>query len=312
MMELPDYLEPFRLFSRPFPEAAVARVVSCREEATPHLLGVLERFPERWAAGEVEKDEMLLDYAMHLLAEFRESRAYRPLIRIARMAEADEILGDIIAGGLDKILAAVWDGDVKPLCELIGDPMADEYARASGLSALGVLFRGGHLERAQLLALLEAAYATNVEREPIIVWDTWAAMTADFGLEEELERVRALYDEGLADPGFEPLDSVEARLLERKDCESEPSQYACFTTASEEMGWWYCFTDAAAREEAAEPFEPRERVIGVDEDRAQSLQMPRRGPYVPPQPFKRESLKVGRNDPCPCGSGKKYKKCCSD
>ncbi|WP_418531070.1 SEC-C metal-binding domain-containing protein, partial [Hominenteromicrobium sp.] len=20
--------------------------------------------------------------------------------------------------------------------------------------------------------------------------------------------------------------------------------------------------------------------------------------------------KVGRNDPCPCGSGKKYKKCC--
>ncbi|WP_083273700.1 SEC-C metal-binding domain-containing protein [Geosporobacter ferrireducens] len=21
-------------------------------------------------------------------------------------------------------------------------------------------------------------------------------------------------------------------------------------------------------------------------------------------------IKVGRNDPCPCGSGKKYKKCC--
>ena len=25
---------------------------------------------------------------------------------------------------------------------------------------------------------------------------------------------------------------------------------------------------------------------------------------------KRESPKVGRNDPCPCGSGKKYKNCC--
>jgi uncharacterized protein YecA (UPF0149 family) len=22
------------------------------------------------------------------------------------------------------------------------------------------------------------------------------------------------------------------------------------------------------------------------------------------------SSKIGRNDPCPCGSGKKYKKCC--
>jgi preprotein translocase subunit SecA len=27
-------------------------------------------------------------------------------------------------------------------------------------------------------------------------------------------------------------------------------------------------------------------------------------------PIKREMPKVGRNDPCPCGSGKKYKKCC--
>jgi preprotein translocase subunit SecA len=26
-------------------------------------------------------------------------------------------------------------------------------------------------------------------------------------------------------------------------------------------------------------------------------------------PVKREK-KIGRNDPCPCGSGKKYKKCC--
>jgi preprotein translocase subunit SecA len=27
------------------------------------------------------------------------------------------------------------------------------------------------------------------------------------------------------------------------------------------------------------------------------------------QPFVRGGQKVGRNDPCPCGSGKKYKQC---
>lgn len=32
----------------------------------------------------------------------------------------------------------------------------------------------------------------------------------------------------------------------------------------------------------------------------------------PLAPFKYSSPKVGRNDPCPCGSGKKYKKCCFD
>lgn len=29
-----------------------------------------------------------------------------------------------------------------------------------------------------------------------------------------------------------------------------------------------------------------------------------------PQPYKRKQPKVGRNDPCPCGSGLKYKRCC--
>jgi len=28
------------------------------------------------------------------------------------------------------------------------------------------------------------------------------------------------------------------------------------------------------------------------------------------QTIRRDAPKIGRNDPCPCGSGKKYKKCC--
>jgi hypothetical protein len=29
-----------------------------------------------------------------------------------------------------------------------------------------------------------------------------------------------------------------------------------------------------------------------------------------PKPFKNPGSRIGRNDPCPCGSGRKYKKCC--
>ncbi|MFO7593208.1 MAG: SEC-C metal-binding domain-containing protein [Pseudomonadota bacterium] len=34
--------------------------------------------------------------------------------------------------------------------------------------------------------------------------------------------------------------------------------------------------------------------------------------FLPPwqEPYIRPEAKIGRNDPCPCGSGKKYKKCC--
>ena len=32
--------------------------------------------------------------------------------------------------------------------------------------------------------------------------------------------------------------------------------------------------------------------------------------YEPPEPYHNPLRNVGRNDPCPCGSGKKFKKCC--
>ena len=37
----------------------------------------------------------------------------------------------------------------------------------------------------------------------------------------------------------------------------------------------------------------------------EDVEMPQKG-----KPLVREQPKIGRNDPCPCGSGKKYKKCC--
>jgi len=34
------------------------------------------------------------------------------------------------------------------------------------------------------------------------------------------------------------------------------------------------------------------------------------GKYTGPVQFRRDTPKTGRNEPCPCGSGRKYKKCC--
>jgi len=48
--------------------------------------------------------------------------------------------------------------------------------------------------------------------------------------------------------------------------------------------------------------------IGFSEDQQAALGP--QGEGGKPQTFRREQPKVGRNDPCPCGSGKKYKKCC--
>ena len=53
-----------------------------------------------------------------------------------------------------------------------------------------------------------------------------------------------------------------------------------------------------------------EEVERIEEKRRQDYVMSRGEDTAAPVTVKRDSAKVGRNDPCPCGSGKKYKKCC--
>jgi len=53
----------------------------------------------------------------------------------------------------------------------------------------------------------------------------------------------------------------------------------------------------------------REEVSQFELDRRQTLTFGR-GEEETKKPSKREGKKIGRNDPCHCGSGKKYKKCC--
>ncbi len=56
-------------------------------------------------------------------------------------------------------------------------------------------------------------------------------------------------------------------------------------------------------------------LIGLEPDEEEDLSDIARalGAPMPSSPTTlRAPDKVGRNDPCPCGSGKKYKRCCAD
>ena len=50
----------------------------------------------------------------------------------------------------------------------------------------------------------------------------------------------------------------------------------------------------------------KEQVLAMhDDERKHMKEM-----LLPPTPLQTRRGKVGRNEPCPCGSGKKFKKCC--
>jgi len=68
---------------------------------------------------------------------------------------------------------------------------------------------------------------------------------------------------------------------------------------------YYSITKRLLKSASKEEYDDDEDDDYDDDDYADDFEI-----FDPQKPFVRETPKVGRNEPCPCGSGKKYKKCC--
>jgi len=305
MISLPDYLKPLERVTSPFPEKAVKEAIARREESIPILLEALEWTIEH--ADEVPDDYMFHECALRLLAQFRETRAFDPALRLTKHPLANELIGDTLCADLGSILGSVSGGDLGPICELIEDEEADEFARAAGLQALGALCRAGQLSREKFSRILGEFFAGKLERNEGFVWTALADVCVVFGFSEHLEAVRQARVEGWVDLEFDDWDHMEERMKSDRFDQSESRYYLLIEDMADTMRDWYCFTPEAAfasddEDEDGEDLpddepsrnEPREEISPSD---------------APSQPLQGVS-KPGRNDPCPCGSGQKFKKCC--
>ena len=52
------------------------------------------------------------------------------------------------------------------------------------------------------------------------------------------------------------------------------------------------------------------KITGEGLKQEETPTIPNKSQSAPNTPIKNQGPQVGRNDPCPCGSGKKYKNCC--
>ncbi len=120
------------------------------------------------------------------------------------------------------------------------------------------------------------------------------------GLEAMSDLVRQAFARGLIDPMDTSYD------LFRKDLGrtlADPERMAGFRydrigpldDAIGELSGWYAFSDEAKRDQE------RHAAGRVGSGLASAAAS---------QPTTNPFKGIGRNDPCPCGSGKKFKKCC--
>jgi preprotein translocase subunit SecA len=112
-----------------------------------------------------------------------------------------------------------------------------------------------------------------------------------------LADIEQAYEEGLVDPRCIGIEDVERDLAMGKEhilarLADDPHLHLVEDT-EEEMGWWSCFQ--------------HERPAWV---KTAAEASPKAEPEPAAPQIKNTKPKTGRNEPCPCGSGKKYKKCC--
>jgi Protein of unknown function (DUF1186)/SEC-C motif len=302
---IPEILKDLEHIGGRFPRDAMAAAIQQQEAITPELLRVLEAVSEDPVGHAEREDYMLHIFAIFLLSQFREKRAY-PLIVKMFSAPGEtpfDLAGDTVTDGLDRILASVYDGNPASLRALVENEEVNEYVRTAAIDAFLVLERTGQMPRADVVEHFRSLFQGKLPRTDSFAWNGLVAAVADLPAPQLLEDVRQAYADGLVDSFIADLESIERNTLAPKPWRRETC--ALITDAIAEMESW----DYSLREDPR-PERPHKRRDSVP-------QPPPRPPapspetYVAPKPLVREP-KVGRNDPCPCGSGKKYKKCCGN
>jgi hypothetical protein len=273
------------------PVEAIRAAQADRDTMVPVFLRTIDDFLE--LRGPVDPNALF--FIFHLLGEWREKSAYWPLAVFLRLPGEvlDSILGDCITETSHRVMAAVFDGDPDPLYQIIRDPEADEFVRAKMCQAIAMLTRRGDLPRDATAAFLRDCFTQLEPQQDCYVWSGWIDAVAWLGLIELKPLVQQAFGRGSIDPAWLTFRDFEEDLqysVEHPDAEPlhTDGDLTLFGDTVVEMSGW-------------DGFKPKASDSGKSEwSLPASLAMPHRDPM----------RKVGRNDPCPCGSGKKFKKCC--
>jgi Protein of unknown function (DUF1186) len=255
-METTEILHQFERHTGKFALAAVEAAVQRREEVTPELVRTLEDAVNRAAQLEAEGNYMAHLYAMFLLAQFRETRAYPLVVRLASLPGdlLDSLCGDFITEDLGAVLASVCGGELVGIQSLIENKATDEWIRGAALSSLVTLVAAGQKSRDEIVSYFASLFRGKLVREWSHVWDALVSYSSELYAAELLDDIERACEEGLVDPGYIRFDDVKRDLSMGKErilarLVDNPHRHLVDDTVAE-MGWWACFHEDRARKAA--------------------------------------------------------------
>jgi hypothetical protein len=291
--------------SRELPSFAVALCGLRYSDSGPFLRAALERAANGTLTD--KEDERLFFRALFIIGGRRDPLGFEPLLRLLRRPpdEVEYLLGDANPGHLPRIAAGMFNGDTDALFDAIADLRLDEFSRDSLFGAATFLTWDGRINPDRMIAFLRRFDAERLAPDGDVTWYGWLQAVALLGLRELEPAVMAAWDRG----------SIPPKVLERHEfiedlerAERAPDDIQRFKDGH--LGYIddvvVALEDWILGDHFVDDDAPDMDVLddlGTPTDERLPLNLPG-------QPVVNPWRHVGRNDPCPCGSGKKAKRCC--
>lgn len=287
-----------------FPYAAVEAVHTHRELYEPLFLEVLDRHPSEF----VDEHDEVLTSAFYTLARYCSTAAFPKMIAfLKRMTrEEEDILGDSITESVSETLAACYDGDFAQFEALLTSEETYFFARTTPLHAMEILVFENRLDAETVIDLMERLSERYLHSQ-----------------HRNAEDMLMFLSISLGNLSWDAAERLAGRVLEERnppensDLHRELDYY--LTHAHDEasvrrnreflLKRYRDVTELGLLDLENIPFFTEPPLTEAEEAAILARWERLKQPNIVPAPV-RTGPKIGRNAPCPCGSGKKYKKCC--
>jgi hypothetical protein len=240
-------------------------------------------------------------HATYILGAIGGADVVPALIRAMEHAQAQDC--DWVTGEIPSIMGRLGAPAQPSLTALLTDRSRSTYLRTTAAEALAATTLYESADSDSIFGLIGACQADPTEDEDLR--DIVGNILLDFRRTEFKESLLAAARSQEQELGRNPMyplafseaDVVEAFTRTKPTLQHYTRNWLDFYSPSAIAQRQARWQREARRQE--EPDDPEQDLL--DDDLLDLL---------PVEPIVRSEPKIGRNDPCPCGSGKKYKKCC--
>lgn len=295
-MEAHEILRQLQQRTGTLPRPALEVAIAQRAAIVDDLLQILAQPREHAEAGRAEPQARAHIYALFLLAQCREPRAYPVIVDFFSLPGelVFDLTGEVVTEDLKRILASVCGGDLRGIRQLVEQPIINAYVRNAAFRALVCVVACGEKTRDEVVAYYAELFHGRLVHASTLVWGGLVSCCTDLRATELSDEIHEVFGTGVIDAQDIGLRCVEKELARGPEvalAELARSRYRLIDDTIAELQHWVCFQPLPARQ-------------------LSGRSLPARTVGAGPPPARGAVPKVGRNAPCPGGSGNKYKKCC--